>query len=170
MTAPFDPIRAAYRRSVPAMENPPVAATTEGMHISLGVNARAPYLSGAIPATASVRPPEGQQRRKGRKRRLITFCDSTGRVWGFDGKRGRVLAMLATMGQGGRATGLVAGSSKFGGIAVQLAALVGLIPTLGGAALALLLPTAVSVLTLAYTGRETTASKLAKAEEPTDGT
>lgn len=55
----------------------------------------------------------------------------------------------------GRATGLVAGSSKFGGIAVQLAAIAGLFPTLGGAALALLVPTALSAAMLAFTGRET---------------
>ena len=55
----------------------------------------------------------------------------------------------------GRATGLVAGSSKFGGIAVQLAAIAGLFPTLGGAALALLAPTALSAVMVALTGRET---------------
>jgi hypothetical protein len=47
-----------------------------------------------------VRPPEGQQRRKRHKSHRCSFRDSTGHLWGFDGKRGRVLAMLATMGQG----------------------------------------------------------------------
>lgn len=55
----------------------------------------------------------------------------------------------------GRATGLVAGSSKFGGIAVQLAAIAGLFPTLGEAALALVAPTILSAVMLAVTGRET---------------
>lgn len=48
------------------------------------------------------------------------------------------------IGVGGRATGLIAASSKFGGVAVQGFALVGLIPTPGGAAFALLVPTAAS--------------------------
>ena len=52
----------------------------------------------------------------------------------------------------GRATGLVAGSSKLGGLIVQLAALIGLVPTLGGAALALLAPTGLSVLMIAFSG------------------
>jgi putative MFS transporter len=55
----------------------------------------------------------------------------------------------------GRATGVVAGSSKFGGVAVQAAAMLGAIPTLGGAALALLGPMAVAALLVARTGRET---------------
>lgn len=55
----------------------------------------------------------------------------------------------------GRATGLVSGASKFGGIAVQLAALAGLVPSLGGAALVLLAPTVLSTALLAITGRET---------------
>ena len=54
----------------------------------------------------------------------------------------------------GRATGLVAGSSKFGGIAVQVAAMAKMFPTLGGAALALLPPTVLCVVMLATSGRE----------------
>jgi len=59
------------------------------------------------------------------------------------------------LGTRGRATGLVAGSSKFGGVAVQVAALAGFAPTLVGAALALLLPTAASAGMIAWAGRET---------------
>lgn len=59
------------------------------------------------------------------------------------------------LGTRGRATGLVAGSSKFGGVAVQVAALAGFAPTLVGAALALLLPTAISAGMIAWAGRET---------------
>lgn len=55
----------------------------------------------------------------------------------------------------GRATGLIAGSSKLGGVLVQGLALVGLIPTLGGAALALLLPMGLSALLVGLAGRET---------------
>lgn len=50
---------------------------------------------------------------------------------------------------------MVAGSSKFGGVAVQVAALAGFAPTLAGAALALLVPTAVSAGMIAWFGRET---------------
>lgn len=59
------------------------------------------------------------------------------------------------LGKRGRATGLVAGSSKVGGVAVQGFALIGLIPTLGGAAAALILPMAASAALVAMAGRET---------------
>jgi MFS transporter, putative metabolite:H+ symporter len=59
------------------------------------------------------------------------------------------------LGVRGRATGLIAGSSKVGGVAVQGFALAGMIPTLGGAALALLVPMAASAALVAYAGRET---------------
>ena len=68
------------------------------------------------------------------------------------------------LGTRGRATGLVAGSSKFGGVAVQGLALLGLIPTLGGAALALLVPMAVSGALLAWAGRETRGRSLRELE------
>jgi putative MFS transporter len=55
----------------------------------------------------------------------------------------------------GRATGVVAGCSKFGGIAVQVAAIAKLFPTLGGAALALLAPTVLGIIMLGLAGRET---------------
>lgn len=55
----------------------------------------------------------------------------------------------------GRATGLVAGSSKLGGVAVQAFALLGLFPSLGQAALALAIPTALSAVLVARAGRET---------------
>ena len=64
----------------------------------------------------------------------------------------------------GRATGLVAGSSKFGGVAVQSFALIGLIPTLSGAALALLLPMAASAGLVTYAGRETRGRSLRELE------
>lgn len=59
------------------------------------------------------------------------------------------------LGMRGRATGLIAGSSKVGGVAVQGFALAGMIPTLGGAALALLVPMAASAALVGYAGRET---------------
>jgi len=67
----------------------------------------------------------------------------------------------------GRATGLVAGSSKFGGVAVQAFALVGLIPTLTGAALALLAPMLLSAVLVAYAGRETRGRSLRELEAGT---
>src|SRR3954469_11703541 len=67
----------------------------------------------------------------------------------------------------GRATGLVAGSSKFGGVAVQSFALVGLIPTLTGAPLALLAPLILSGALVAYAGRETRGRSLRELEAGT---
>ncbi|HET9638427.1 MAG TPA: MFS transporter [Allosphingosinicella sp.] len=64
----------------------------------------------------------------------------------------------------GRATGLVAGSSKFGGVAVQGFALLGIIPTLSGAALALLAPMGVSAALVAWAGRETKGRSLRELE------
>lgn len=68
------------------------------------------------------------------------------------------------LGTRGRATGLVAGSSKFGGVAVQVAALAGFAPTLVGAALALMVPTAVSAGMIAWFGRETRGRSLRELE------
>ncbi|MBA3669269.1 MAG: MFS transporter, partial [Sphingomonas sp.] len=59
------------------------------------------------------------------------------------------------LGVRGRATGLVAGGSKFGGVAVQSLALVGFTPTLTGAALALLGPIALSIALVGWIGRDT---------------
>ena len=67
----------------------------------------------------------------------------------------------------GRATGLVAGASKFGGVAVQGFALSGLIPTLGGAALALVVPMAASAALVAWAGRETRGRSLRELEAGT---
>ncbi|WP_245600266.1 MFS transporter [Sphingomonas jaspsi] len=64
----------------------------------------------------------------------------------------------------GRATGVVAGASKVGGVAVQSFALAGLIPTLGGAALALIGPVALSAGLVAYAGRETRGRSLRELE------
>jgi putative MFS transporter len=64
----------------------------------------------------------------------------------------------------GRATGVVAGASKFGGVAVQGFALLGFIPTLGGAALALLAPMGLSAALVAWAGRETRGRSLRELE------
>jgi putative MFS transporter len=68
------------------------------------------------------------------------------------------------LGMRGRATGFVAGSSKFGGVAVQLAALAGFVPTLVGAAIALIIPTAASAGMIAWAGRETRGRSLRELE------
>lgn len=68
------------------------------------------------------------------------------------------------LGVRGRATGVVAGASKVGGVAVQAFALAGLIPTLGGAALALIGPAALSAVLIAYAGRETRGRSLRELE------
>jgi putative MFS transporter len=68
------------------------------------------------------------------------------------------------LGVRGRATGLIAGSSKVGGVAVQAFALAGLIPTLGGAAIALLAPMGLSIALVAYAGRETRGRSLRELE------
>lgn len=68
------------------------------------------------------------------------------------------------LGTRGRATGLVAGSSKVGGVAVQAFALAGFIPTMAGAAAALLLPMALSAALVAYAGRETRGRSLRELE------
>jgi putative MFS transporter len=67
----------------------------------------------------------------------------------------------------GRATGLVAGASKFGGVAVQAFALAGYIPTLAGAALALAGPMAISAGLVAWAGRETRGRSLRELEAGT---
>lgn len=67
----------------------------------------------------------------------------------------------------GRATGLIAGASKFGGVAVQGFALAGFIPTLGGAALALIAPMALSAGLVSWAGRETRGRSLRELEAGT---
>ncbi|HWT13727.1 MAG TPA: MFS transporter [Allosphingosinicella sp.] len=68
------------------------------------------------------------------------------------------------LGVRGRATGLVAGSSKVGGVGAQGFAIFGFIPTLGGAALALVGPMALSAALVAYAGRETRGRSLRELE------
>ena len=68
------------------------------------------------------------------------------------------------LGVRGRATGRVAASSKFGGVAVQGFALVGLVPTLAGGAFALLAPLGLSIGLIAWAGRETRGRSLRELE------
>ena len=55
----------------------------------------------------------------------------------------------------GRATGLVAGASKFGGLAAQVVTMASLVPGLGTAAIALAVPITVSAVLVARYGKET---------------
>lgn len=68
------------------------------------------------------------------------------------------------LGVRGRATGLIAGASKFGGVAVQAFALAGFIPTLGGAALTLVTPMLLSAGLTSWAGRETKGRSLRELE------
>ena len=68
------------------------------------------------------------------------------------------------LGVRGRATGLVAGSSKIGGVAVQTFALVGAIPAFGAAALVLIAPMTAAGLLVGYAGRETRGRSLRELE------
>ena len=73
-------------------------------------------------------------------------------------------AEITPLARRGMGTGLVAGSSKFGGVAVQLFALAGFIPTLAGAALGLIAPTVMAMGLLGWAGRETRGKTLAALE------
>ncbi len=64
----------------------------------------------------------------------------------------------------GRATGTIAASSKLGGIAVQGLALMGIVPTLGAAAGAPILPLVGAALLVAAAGRETRGVSLRRLE------
>ena len=68
------------------------------------------------------------------------------------------------LGSRGRATGLIAGASKVGGVAVQGFALLGFIPLLGDAALVVAVPMAASVFLVAWAGRETRGRSLRELE------
>ncbi len=95
---------------------PPAVGATEGASIALGANATLSYTptqgagkdrikrgnrtfqpgfpqpeKGARETVRRARPPRGAP---------VTFRGSMGRIWAYTGKRGRVLQMLATMGQG----------------------------------------------------------------------
>ncbi len=68
------------------------------------------------------------------------------------------------LGVRGRATGLVAGSSKVGGVAVQTLALAGAVPTFGLAAVVLIAPMTAAGLLVGYAGRETRGKSLRELE------
>jgi putative MFS transporter len=73
------------------------------------------------------------------------------------------------LGVRGRATGLVAGSSKVGGVAVQTLALVGLVPSFGAAALILIAPMTAAGFLVGYAGRETRGRSLRELESASGG-
>lgn len=88
----------------PSNECPPVARTTEGRHEALRASAAAPYLSvgggGKSDPDARILRVNTRRRLDGDEYPKVTYRASTGLIWAFDGKKGRVVRMLATMGQG----------------------------------------------------------------------
>jgi putative MFS transporter len=64
----------------------------------------------------------------------------------------------------GRATGWVAGCSKFGGLLAQSLSVIGIAPPLAAAALVVVAPTALSLLLIARFGHETAGSDLRELE------
>lgn len=96
-------IAAVYRRAPAANKCPPDAPTSEGASIAVGANAEAPYLPSGSAGKVFGPRKIGEDTRRERNRdraRLVTYRSLSGRVWTFSGKRGRVLAMLATMPDG----------------------------------------------------------------------
>lgn len=97
-------------------ECPPAVAPAGGASIAVGANAPLSYTStraagkagrtgeGAAVGANFRKPKKGTGNRdKGSPRwrgTRIAFRCSTGRIWAYTGKRGRVLYMLATMGEG----------------------------------------------------------------------
>ncbi len=66
----------------------------------------------------------------------------------------------------GRATGWVAGCSKFGGLFAQGLSVIGVVPPLGAAALAIAAPTAVGLVLIIAFGRESRGRDLRELERP----
>jgi hypothetical protein len=90
----------------PAATNdcPPVAlGTTEGACNAVGASARATYAVGGgygNPPSARKYGQNTRGRASGDKVPETVFRASTGLIWAYRGKKGRVLRMLATQGQG----------------------------------------------------------------------
>ena len=90
--------------SGPENDCPPVGGATEGQCIALEAHAVAPYSptsDGSKPAMpARILGVYTRQARAGADYPQVSFRASTGSVWAFVGKKGRVLQMLATMAHG----------------------------------------------------------------------
>lgn len=84
--------------------DPSVAATTKGSSIALGANAISQYAEGDATCNPSQAARRHGQNMRGRASAgtgsETVFRASTGLVWAFRGKKGRVLRMLATQAQG----------------------------------------------------------------------
>lgn len=85
-------------------ECPPVAVTTEGRCITFGSDAAAQYAEADAtgnPLPAARKYGQNTRRRaSGGRGAKTVFRASTGLIWAYTGKKGRVLRMLATQGQG----------------------------------------------------------------------
>lgn len=88
-------IEATCRRGPAANEAPPVVAVTEGACTAVGANAEPLYAYGPEAGNNGA-----TKRKPAALATLVTFRGSAGQLWGFVGKRGLVLHMLATMPQG----------------------------------------------------------------------
>lgn len=74
-------------------QRPPAGRTAEGQPITMGASGKPSFAqSGAAGKAAGACPS-----RKGERGRAVAYRAPTGRVWRYSGKRGQVLAMLATM-------------------------------------------------------------------------
>lgn len=97
--------KSAAGRLTPAGKDcPPDAATSEGRCIAVRANAAATYQQTGRYDKALPMPPKSPLGRQGgsgrRKAPRTAFRGSTGQIWAFGGKCGRVLAMLAKCREG----------------------------------------------------------------------
>lgn len=80
----------------PEKERPPLAATSEGQPITVGASGNAPFAH----CNAADKPNAARQSNARGRRAIagaeIAYRAPTGLVWRYRGKRGRVLAMLAS--------------------------------------------------------------------------
>ena len=88
----------------PEKKSPPVAATTEGASNRVEANAGSRIREAA--RNSNAKPFGHRSRTKAAKRMRrdeypkVTFRASTGRIWGYRGKIGKALAMLASRAEG----------------------------------------------------------------------
>ncbi len=98
MSAPFNSAEAACRAALPPTKGPPVDPATRGPSIAKEANAGLSYqIAGAgekvlgSDTTCPNTGPPHNRRASGR----VSFRASTGALWAYTGKRGRVLEMMA---------------------------------------------------------------------------
>lgn len=80
----------------PVKKRPPIAGTTEGQPNAVGASGQASFAHRIAPDKGNAGDLSGAKGNGGRGGGEIAYRASTGAVWRYRGKRGRVLAMLAT--------------------------------------------------------------------------